>query len=300
MSQTAIENQVITTNLLQVANDTGWTIDGVIATHSSCNAGTLHLTAYTITPGVTYTITYEVLSISGGSVQFTLGGNNGAAITTAGFVTQTIVAGSGDTYFFSNANCQITIFNLQINPVPITNYQQNTIAFSERTGKWGAWYTMVPDIGDSLFVRLYTFNQGRGYFHESNSNQRGNLFGIQYPATVIFSTNQQPTIAKTFIGINYQSNKLVVTPSAGIATSANQLSELIAQDFVQQQYNDGSVAYEVEGLYQTSFLRDMNVDIINGPQLKGNWLTIGLQSPSGVLNLFSTEILYVHSYQSIR
>ncbi len=46
----------------------------------------------------------------------------------------------------------------------------------------------------------------------------------------------------------------------------------------------------------------MNVDIINGPQLKGNWMTVDLvnASPSLPLSVFSTEISYVHSFSNTR
>jgi len=62
------------------------------------------------------------------------------------------------------------------------------------------------------------------------------------------------------------------------------------------------VVYAVEGIYKASFMRDMNVDIVNGPQLKGNWMTIDLinASPSTPLNVFSTEVSYTHSYGNTR
>jgi len=303
MSYSAVEDTPIEANLITQANNTGWSIAGDVASHESCNDGRLRLTGYTILAGVEYTVTYSVISISGGYVSLTLGGVEGAHVTTAGLVTETFIATTDGAYFYSNATCSISIFALQINPVPIDDYQQNTIAFSERTGKWGSWYTFVPDIGFSLNVDSYTYNQGVLYIHANNSPNRCEFYGVQFPATVIFTTNQQPSIAKTFISLNYQSNALMVTaPTGGIVTSNGQVSELIATDFIQATYNNGRVQYDSEGLFNASFLRDMTVDIINGPQLIGNWCQVSLQtaSASGVLNLYSTEIIYCHSYQNIR
>jgi len=303
MGFSAIQGVPIEVDLVAQANSTGWSISGNTATHESCNSGRLRLTGYATIVGVEYTVTYSITEISGGYVALTLGGVEGTHYTTTGLKTETFTAISGVSFFYSNANCDIEIFALQINPIPITDTQQNTIAFSERTGKWGSWYTFVPDIGFSLNVDSYTYNQGVLYLHGSNSPNRCEFYGTQFPATVIFTTNQQPSIAKTFISLNYQSNALMVTaPTGGIVTSNGQISELIDTDFIQATYNDGNVQYDCEGLYNASFLRDMTVDIINGPQLIGNWCQIALQtaSPSGVLNLLSTEVVYVHSYQNIR
>jgi hypothetical protein len=59
--------------------------------------------------------------------------------------------------------------------------------------------------------------------------------------------------------------------------------------------------YMVESLYKANFLRAIP-DIIEGETLIGNYMQIGLQTtaPSGILSLFSTEIVYTHLYQNIR
>ncbi len=303
MSYTAIQGTPIVVNLPAEANSTGWSFVGNTAHHESCNAGRLRLTGYTTIAGVEYTITYRVDDISGGYVALTLGGVEGAHETTVGLKTETFTATGTESYFYSNANCDIDIFALQINPTPIADNQQNTIAYSERTGKWGSWYTFVPDIGMSLNVDNYTYQQGVLYLHSSNSSHRCNFYGTQFPATVVITTNQQPSLTKTYISLNYQSNALLVTaPTGGIRTANGQISELIASDFIQAEYNNGQVQYDSEGLYNASFLRDIGTGLIEGNILQGNWCEIALQtaSPSGVLNLFSTEIVYTHSYQNIR
>lgn len=301
MSYSAVQGQPIFVDLLAVADDTGWSIDGNTATHVSCNAGKLRFIRGGTTPGMIYTVTFQVLSISGGILTPVIGGTAGSNITTPGFYQITLTATTTDSWFYSDCDCAIADFYIVPQESIISQFQQNTIAFSELTDKWGAWYTKVPDIGGSLFENTYEFDRGVMYVSEHNSESRGNFFGVQYPATIFLTTNQQPSLAKTFNSINYQSNMLLVSPSL-IATSLGQASTLEAVDFEQVQYNDGSIGYTSEGLYQAYFLRDMNIDLVNGDPLKGSWLSIGLQtaSPSNVLNLFSSEIIYVHSYQNIR
>lgn len=308
MPFTAIQDTPIFVDLVQQAKTTGWSVDGSIATHESCNQGNISLTGYNLTIGATYTAVFEVIDITSGSLQLTLGSQPGTSITTPGFYSQQFTATGTDTHFFSNGNCSVELFSVQTQPTPISPFQQNTIAYSDKnsqdeegTDKWGSWYTKVPDIGCSLFENIYEFNYGQLYITEHNNDNRCNFFGVQYPATIQFTTNEQPTVVKTFTSINYQCNELLVSPSL-ISTSLGQSSELSPVDFQQQVFNNGDIGYTAEGVYKASFLRDSNIDLINGDFLKGNWMKVGLQtaSPSGVMELFSTEIMYARSYSNTR
>lgn len=302
---TAIENNPILISLTALAKDSGWTVNGTVASHSSCNDGNLYLLNFPLTTGQTYRYTYEVLTRSSGYVEAFLGTNHGNQITTTGLVDETIVANGADLYFYSNGTLSIDNFSIEVVASSIDPYQKNTIAYSEKSNKWVSFYSYIPDNAFSLYTNLYSFYQGRAYVHEHNSSDRCNFYGVQYPSTVIFSTNQQPSITKTFSSINYQANQLLITPASGINTANGQISELITEDFLQQTLVDGSITineYQTEGIYDANFLRDMTVDINNGEFLQGNWLTIGLQttSPSTPLKLFSTEIIYSHSYSNTR
>lgn len=299
MSYSALQDTPIVINLLTAANDNGWTQDGVTATHSSCNDGVTTNDSYPLFAGQSYQVSYAVLSISDGYVQVQSPGSNGAEQTTANLYVETITPTSnGFVDFYSNANCQIQAFNIQnITPDP-----GNTIAYSAKTKKWSDFRSFYPDYGWSLYTRSITAYRGNLYTHDNGSDDRCNFYGTQFTSSIKFSTNQQPTIPKTFLSINYQANQLLITPSTGVTTSLGQVSNLVSQDFLQAQYNDGSNLYTSEGFYKASFLRDMNVDIISGDPLKGNWLQIDLvnTSPSSPLSLFSTEIIYAHSYGNTR
>lgn len=299
---TAIENQPIIIDLGALALSSGWTVSGQVATHDSCNAGNIYIINYPLISGQTYTYSWQVITCTSGFVQANLGTAQGAAQTSPNILTETITATGTNPqfFFFSNGNCSIQNFTISLVAVQTSPTQQNTISFSEKTKKWGSFYSYIPDNAFSLFTDTFSFYHGGAYLHEQGQLERCNFYGVQYPATIFISTNEQPTVSKTFIAVNYQANQLLVAPS--IQTSTGQFSELFTGNFIQEQYNNGQIIYSSEGLYKASFLRDMTVDIINGPQLKGNWLTMALvtTSPSTPMNMFSSEINYVHSYQNIR
>lgn len=296
MSYSAFQNNPIFIDLTQAALSTGWTTDGNIATHDSCVAGNLYLLDFPLTIGQRYTYTYIINYINAGYVTT----NFGAHQTTSGLVQETITATATQLYFFANGGCQIENFVIDISYVPLGNYAQNTIAWSERQNKWTSFYTYDPDCAFSMFTKTFPSKNGDVYVQEANTNQRCNFFGVQYPATIEVSTNEQPTRVKTYLSLNYQANQLLLSPS--IFTSLGQQSQLFSGNFLYATYNDGTLIYSNEGMYKASLLRDMNIDIYNGPPLKGNWMTVELQttSPSTPLALYTTEVQYAHSAQGIR
>ncbi len=300
MAYSAIQGNPIYVDLLTAANNTGWSQNGAIATHVSCNAGLITLLqGGGVVAGNTYQVSYIVSSISGGYVQLRAGGASGVARTSSDIYVENITpVTNGVIQFYSNANCTLTAFNI----MDVTDDIGTTIAYSVKSSKWSDFRTFYPDFAQSLYTDFFSFKNGAMWRHQNGGEGRCNFFGVQYGSRIRFSTNQQPTISKTFLSVDYQANQLLTAPSGGIETATGQVSELIAEDFVQADWGDGNVVYEVEGIYKANFMRDMTVDIVNGPQLKGNWMTIDLvnASPSLPLNVFSTEVSYVHSYSNTR
>ena len=301
MSYTAIENNRIIIDLTQAALTTGWTLssDGTSASHESCNAGKLTVINFTFIPGQQYRYTYQ-LSISSGYIQT----NFGTAKTVSGFIDETVTATASQMYFYANGVCTISNFSVELYSPVLDSQAQNTVALSEKLGKWTSFYTYAPDSAFSMFTKTFPSKDGNSYVQETGTSNRCNFFGVQYPATIWFSTNEQPTLSKKYIGVNYQANQLLTTTPSGINTSHGEVSELINVDFAQETLTDGVTTitqYDSEGLFSAPFVRSFP-DLINGNILIGNWMQMSLQtnSPSSVLNLFTTEIKYVHSYQNIR
>jgi len=115
---------------------------------------------------------------------------------------------------------------------------------------------------------LYSFLNGQVYQH-NNSNAYANFYGLQYAPEITIDFNGGEAAKKTFAALSYQSNGVWTAPDIG--TQVEQNSKLVAANFK-----------KLEGFYHAAFLRDLNVrgGWINGPTLKGGWLTIRLVGPA--------------------
>lgn len=294
MSFSAIENTPISVNLLTQANDTGWSIDGSIATHTACNSGYIRLLK-PIIASVTYQVSYAVLSISGGYVQLFAGTTGGIQRTTPGLYVETITSNGTVLSFFSNANCQIQSFNIRNTVVDTSNTQQHTPVYSFDEKKWIEFRTIAPDYGFSIYIDMVTMYQGQLWLHENGSPNRNSFYGTQYQTIFQYVENSHPEQLKSYNSIALQSNELLVTTTSGITTSLGQVSELIEQDFIKSVLSDGVSSVNVEsvtGIFSASFLKDKNIDLLNGDQLKGNYITIILTTVNGniALKLFSIAV----------
>lgn len=289
MGFTTLQNTPITINLIDQGNSRGWSINGTDAIHENCNSGAIELLNYPITSGLEYQYSYQIKSINNGYVQPSIGGVQATARTTTGFFTETATAiNTSNLQFFSNANATISLVNIQLVTNVFDNKSTNTIVWSELNNRWSDWRGYEPDIGFSLFANLFTHKGGRMYQH-AITNGRNNFYGVQYQSILKFVGNSGQGQTKTFQSLSYEANRLLITTTDGITTSLGQLSELIQDDFLKDVLNDGANQvniYSLEGIYSASFMRDKNIDIINGDVLKGTYITIELTTVStGVLTL---------------
>lgn len=307
MPYTTIEQTPLEIDLTLQARTTGWTVDGTIATHEICNDGSIYLIGGSIVSGQNYEVSFRVLSISGGTgVRPYLGTAPGTNRTTAGFFTETITATGVDPEFrfYSDSDCQIEVFNIR-NTLQSTDLkQQNTPVWSEKINKWPSFYTYTTDCAFSIFTKLFTFKQGRAWVHRPNSGSRNSFFGTQYQTIINFPFNQHSSNVNTFESISIQSNMLMITTTDGITTSLEQLSELIAGDFTKATLVSGATTVTVntaEGVYSAPFMRDKNIDIVNGDVLKGNWFTVELiTTDTTALRLFSVAVHSEKSFIGVR
>ena len=297
MSYQAIQDHNITINLLQAAKDTGWSIDGNLANHETCQTGRISLIGYPLIPGHVYQISYSIISISGGFVRAYAGTNAGPARTTTGLYVETITANGTLLTYLSDANCQIQQFNIRDTADDTSPTQQNTIVYSALLKKWTDYRTFAPEQGWSLFINTFTMHYGKLYNHLNDSqNNRNNFYGVQFDTRLKFVENKNASSVKTYLSISLQCNELLITTTDGITTSLGHVSELIAQDFLKYSLVDGIVSvdvYTAEGIYSASFLRDKTENIISGESLKGNYAMIELITANGaaVLRLFTIGIV---------
>lgn len=302
MSFTAVQNNPITVNLVDEANYTGWTVDGSIATHSSCQSGAITLLGYVVIPGHTYQVTYTVLSISGGGVYASVGGNDIGAHSTPGIYIDTIIAADNSPIkLISDVNCTVQLFNVK----DVTINDGVTIVYAAKNRKWSDNRTMYPTFGFSLYERSVVEYLGNLYVQQNGSSDRNNFFGEQFESSIQFIEAKEPALIKTYNSIAIQANQLMVTTEDGIVTSLGQISELSTADFIKSQLIDAVSSVQVsaqEGIYSASLLSDKRYDLFGPDALKGNWIKITLTTNGGneVLNLFTVAVNSSRSYIGTR
>ena len=81
-----------------------------------------------------------------------------------------------------------------------------TLCYSERVGGWVSFYSYKPIFGASLNNEFYTFNGKDMYKHYDTTVPRGKFYEADFPdpAYVDFIFNDQPSIIKSFLTINYE------------------------------------------------------------------------------------------------
>jgi len=296
MSFTTLQNTPIEIDLVEQGKSTGWTVNGTNAIHEQCNAGSMYLLNYPLTVARTYTFTYRVNSISGGSLRVYAGDTAGALVTTTGDKEETLTASGTDLRlrFYSTADLNIDIFNIREVSSDTSLKKTNVIAWNETNNKWSDFRTSNPDCAFSLFTKLFSSKQGVQYVHDPQSGNRNEFYGTQYKSIIKVPFNGQPTQTKTFQSVALQNNQLMITTTDGIVTSLGQVSELYEWNFEKARLIEGAtevVIYENEGVYSASFLRNKTEDIHNGSVLKGNYLTVELETVNtGVLELFTVAV----------
>ena len=294
-------------DLVEQGRSTGWSTDGSIATHVNCNFGCIKFKGLTLTAGVSYTVTLNVLSITGGYINLSIGSAVSSNITTTGFKTITLTsAGDNILKVCSDANATIELIAIKNNTVNTDLKQKSTIAYSQKLGKWTSFYNFTPDNGCSLFTNLYTYRNGLTYLHNPLDVNRAEIYGTQYYPYIKAMFNQAPTVQKVFQSINMNSGTLMVTETNGVKTSLGQLSDLKEKDFLQHTLSDGVSTinvYNKDGIYLARFVRDsLSSGGLNfGNILKGNYVTVDLYAPDpDKLQLISVSVKSVPSIINVR
>lgn len=289
MSYNAIENNPILVDLLVACNDRGWSQDGVSAFHVVCNAGIIELLQYPVTAGQAYEVSYIVVSISSGNVQLRAGGTNGIARTTANiYVEQITPASDGGVTFYSNANCEITAFNIR----PVSTASGVTIVYSAINNKWSDFRTFYPDFGWSIYTKTITGYNGQLYSHDNGGNSANNFYGTQFQSTIQIVEAKDPALIHDYQVLSYQANMLLVSTLDGILSSNGQVSTLIDTDFIKSELASNGyevTQYQVDNVYSASFTGDQNSD---SEGLRGWWLLVTLVTDYGStpLELFSIGV----------
>ena len=174
-------------------------------------------------------------------------------------------------------------YNLSIQPSS-DNTEFKTLSYDERAQGWISFYNFKPSQSFSVKNRHYTTTGSSLYIHDSATVNYGSFYGVDYPSSVKFIFNPNPSNEKVFNTINYEgSNGWEVTKlesdRTGAGTSLNSSSFAFDQanpvlSFVQGAYdsaptpNTGTSA-TVQPIFRAGFDRKENkycANIINNTQ----------------------------------
>lgn len=199
-----IQNQTGFVNPSVAIVDTGWTISGIYAIHTSCNAGYIRsLTSLGLVVGQQYTITYTIDSYSSGSVYVVAGTTNGISRTAAGTYTETLtVTGVAQLSFFSDGSLRVSVLSFYNNQTGLIS--GTTICFNEKYNKWTSEYSAIPELWIKFTDNLFSLKNGQLWLHNSNG-VRNNFYNNQYSSKITFYININPETVKNFYTIRQQS-----------------------------------------------------------------------------------------------
>lgn len=219
--QNILQNQSFTFSPAVEVRDTGWSLSGGLAIHVPCNSGTINsLGSLGFILGNTYTVTYEIINFTSGTVQLFLGSTAGTVRTANGIYTeQLICADTAEISFFSDGGLAIN------NNLAFFDSTENidnavTVAFfdGEESGnirkKWTTYYSYEPEMMIKFINNFFTIKDGALWMHNVNPVYN-NFYGEQFQSKVQFYDNLNPTQQKIFFSIRQEATTPWVAQDSG-------------------------------------------------------------------------------------
>ncbi len=145
-----------------------------------------------------------------------------------------------------------------------------------------------PEFMTTLGILLITFKDGQLYTHDST--QYNTFYGVTYDSSITPVFNQNHLEKKTFESIEEIGSQVwdcpTITTNTNSFNNTKQASNLISQDFA-----------DLESNFNASFLRDSNIDIINGDILKGNYIVVTFRAQQPI-ELVTLDVVSLKSIDS--
>jgi hypothetical protein len=160
-----------------------------------------------------------------------------------------------------------------------------TFAFNERRNCFSSFFDFHPEQATNMESVTYTFLNGDIYIHDDTAPYC-NFYGTQYDAYITIPFNQNLIEKKTWKSVTELANQIWECPliysNVKNGIGVRQETNLIPSDFKL-----------FEGNYSAAILRDVNSPngIINGDEIKGNWLVMKLMVQNANSLVFLSEIL---------
>jgi len=156
--------------------DTGWTVDGVQASHVPCNPGImLCLNDFGLIVGRAYIFKYTVSNYVSGNVNIIAGTTAGASYSANGTYSQQLTI-AGNVYLSFYSNGQLNISSLSFYDAVTGIQAGQTVSFNEKEEKWVSEFSRVPEVYTRFIDKLFTFNNG-SLWQENVNPVMNNFYG---------------------------------------------------------------------------------------------------------------------------
>ena len=257
--KTVIQNNSITFSITPYLTDRGWSIlSGSSIEHSKPNSGELEVINIPIAENTVYEYSFNVDSLTGGTVVVSIGGVDIPAVTSSGYVQGQITTVSSDNMkIWSDADTVISGVNI-VRQISEDNVL-STLTWGDNRRGWVTFKTMVPDSGFGMYTNMFTLKEGNLWIHTTDAIPN-NIYGEQYHSTIKFPVSSIGV--KTYHTIAIHGNKVLGTTENGITTQLGNVTDLITYDFTTSE----------EGVHYANKLRDQ---LLN-EKLKGRYIVVEL------------------------
>ncbi len=111
------------------------------------------------------------------------------------------ILGGFDTY---NKNYVISIQEYQPSTECVANLNNSTLSFDESINGWVSFYSYTPTFLNSVKNEFFSGDGYKLYKHYSQIVPRGSFYGVEYPSSIEFIFNPNPSVVKNFLTINYE------------------------------------------------------------------------------------------------
>ncbi len=138
---------------------------------------------------------------------------------------------------YSNSGVGVTngfIDNILFRQEFATGFEE-TVTFSEDVRGWVSRKSFVPEQGTSLSSSYFTFNTGRIYEHNIESEPRNNFYGVQYKSTITAMLNSEPSTVKSFNTLNYEGTQSKVNQFINTTIDGNNYNTLSNYNIVDKE-----------------------------------------------------------------
>jgi len=153
-------------------------------------------------------------------------GTNPSSIT----VTKTVEQGldyyqdgmiTGALVFVTTGNINtFSLDNITMTKVATESVNEQTLSYSEDVNGWVSFKSYIPEEGDSISKKYFTFKNGRIYQHYHEESSINTFYNVPYISTITTVLNDESGVVKLFKTLSYEGDQARVLQQDSIGNDA--------------------------------------------------------------------------------